>query len=430
MTTTLPSSPMPVPPAARPDAAAAAPITPAAPADVQPSHSTPAQTQTGETLAGTPRRRIVSAGFAAPRSVALFHYDEGPLAEHQFDVDTLYSGISAGTELTQFRGSNPYLHGRWDESLKLFVPGAAADAASQAYPVRFTGYMEVGYVVASRAAGVREGEIVCMAYGHKSGHRAHAGRDVFVVLPDTVDPILGIYVAQMGPICANGILHADEDALGDRVTRLGEGLRGRHVAVFGAGVVGLLIAMMARWAGAAEVAIVDRAPDRLAVAARLGLLPVNSADGDAAVQIKQRWVSDVDGERGADVAFQCSGADALLNLALNSLRPQGTVIDLGFYQGGAPSVHFGEAFHHNGLRHICAQIRRVPRRLAGTWDRRRLAEETVEFLRDCGPAVREHLITDIVPFGEAQRAYDALDAGAPGVIQTVLEPSDPAVPLT
>ena len=112
------------------------------------------------------------------------------------------------------------------------------------------------------------------------------------------------------------------------------------------------------------------------------------------------------------------------NLALNSLRPQGTVIDLGFYQGGAPNVQFGEAFHHNGLRHICAQIRRVPRRLANTWDRRRLAQETISFVRDCGPAIREHLITDVVPFGEAQRAYDALDAGAPGVIQTVLEPAD------
>jgi hypothetical protein len=317
------------------------------------------------------------------------------------------------------------LHGHWDESLKLFVPGAAADDASQAYPVRFTGYMEVGRVVVSRAPGVREGEIVCMAYGHKSGHRATAGRDFYITLPGDVDPILGIYVAQMGPICANGILHADEDALGERVTRLGEGLRGRRVAVFGAGVVGLLTAMLARWAGAAEVAIVDRAPDRLAVAAQLGLLPVNSAESDAAVQLKRRWESEVDGERGADVAFQCSGADALLNLALNSLRPQGTVIDLGFYQGGAPNVHFGEAFHHNGLRHICAQIRRVPRRLASTWDRRRLAEETISFLRDCGPAIREHLITDVVPFGEAQHAFDALDAGAPGVIQTVLEPADP-----
>jgi NADPH:quinone reductase-like Zn-dependent oxidoreductase len=388
---------------------------------------TSAPTHTDPEVA-SPVRRIASLGFDQPRTTALFMYDERPLGDHQFDVDTLYTAISAGTELTQFRGSNPYLHGRWDETLKLFAPAGSASAdlgadgavtiASHTYPVRVSGYMEVGRVVASRAEVPREGDVVCMAYGHKSGHRAAVGHDFFVVLPPEVDPILGIYVAQMGPICANGILHADEDLLGADVTRLGQGLRGRHVAVFGAGPVGLLTAMMADWAGAAEVAVVDRAPDRLEVAARLGLLPVNSAAAEAAVYLKQRWLHD-DGERGADVAFQCSGSDALLDLALNSLRPQGTAVDLGFYQGGAPNVRFGEAFHHNGLRHVCAQIRRVPRRLAGAWDRARLSQETIAFLNDRGALVRAHLITHVAPFSEAQAIYDALDAGQPGMIQAV-----------
>jgi threonine dehydrogenase-like Zn-dependent dehydrogenase len=243
-----------------------------------------------------------------------------------------------------------------------------------------------------------------------------------VALPPDVPPLLGIYVAQMGPICANGILHADEEALGERVARLGEGLRGKPVVVCGAGVVGLLTALLARWAGAAEVAVIDRAADRLAVAARLELLPVNSAELDPAVFLKQRWQTGDAGDRGADYAFQCSPADALLDLALRCLRPQGTVVDLGFYQGGAANVRFGEVFHHNGLRHICAQIRRVPRRLAGSWNRRRLSHEVVDFLRTAGPAIQEHLITHVVPFSEAQSIFDALDAGQPGVLQAVLQP--------
>jgi glucokinase len=35
------------------------------------------------------------------------------------------------------------------------------------------------------------------------------------------------------------------------------------------------------------------------------------------------------------------------------------------------------------------------------WDRRRLAAETVELLRASGPAMREHLVTDLVPLGDA-----------------------------
>jgi len=191
-------------------------------------------------------------------------------------------------------------------------------------------------------------------------------------------------------------------------------------------VVGLLTALLARWGGAAEVAVVDRAADRLAVAAKLGLLAVSTEDGNPAVVLKERWpaggTAGDGGERGADVAFQCSGADALLQHALNTLRPQGTVVDLGFYQDGAPHVRFGEAFHHNGLRHICAQIRRVPRRLAATWHRQRLSQETVAYLRDCGPEVRAHLITRVAPFAAAQGVFDALDAAEPGLLQALLRP--------
>jgi NADPH:quinone reductase-like Zn-dependent oxidoreductase len=366
-------------------------------------------------------RRVVSAGFSGPKTVELFSLDAPPVEDGQFFVRTLYTGISAGTELTQFRGTNQYLTSVWDERLKLFLPSEGRQT-SQTYPLRATGYMEVGRVEESHTGSVRVGETVCMAYGHKSGHVATASQQYFARLPEDVDPVLGIYVAQMGPICANGILHADEDALGERVTRLGEGVRGRTVAVFGAGPVGLLVALMARWAGAAEVAIVDRAPDRLAVAQRLGLLPVSSADTHPAVFLKERWQTGDPGDRGADMAFQCSGSDVLLQFALESLRPQCTVVDLGFYQGGAPEVRFGEVFHHNGLRHLCAQIRRVPRRLTATWNRRRLSEETVAFLRDTGPAIREHLITHVAPFSEAQRIYDLLDRTEPGTLQTVLTP--------
>jgi hypothetical protein len=43
----------------------------------------------------------------------------------------------------------------------------------------------------------------------------------------------------------------------------------------------------------------------------------------------------------------------------------------------------------------------VPRGMAHLWDRRRLAAETIELLRAYGPEMREHLITDLVPLGDA-----------------------------
>src|ERR1051326_3959875 len=141
--------------------------------------------------------RIYSVGFQRPGQVELFHYDEGELPPGQFRVQTLYAGISAGTELTHFLGTNPYMNARWDDDLKLFMPDGHSD-----YPMMFTGYMQVGRVIASRTDAAQEGEVVAMTYGHKSGHTCDPLRETWIPWPDDVDPMLGIYGAQMGPICA------------------------------------------------------------------------------------------------------------------------------------------------------------------------------------------------------------------------------------
>jgi threonine dehydrogenase-like Zn-dependent dehydrogenase len=121
---------------------------------------------------------------------------------------------------------------------------------------------------------------------------------------------------------------------------------------------------------------------------------------DVPREVKRRWRHGPR-DHGADVAFQCRGQVASLATALACLRPQGTVVDLAFYQGGADAVRLGEEFHHNGLGVRCAQIGRVPRGLAHTWSRARLSAETVDLLCAHGTAVREHLVTDVLPLAEA-----------------------------
>jgi threonine dehydrogenase-like Zn-dependent dehydrogenase len=306
-------------------------------------------------------------------------------------VDTLFSGLSAGTELTFLKGTNPYLHASWDDDSGVFRPGDPA----RSYPVTTMGYMEVGQVTASRRPGIQPGQLVAMAYGHKTRHSAVDG-EIAVPLPPDVDPLLGVYVAQMGPICANGVLHAAAERARGDVDSLADGVRDANVLVTGAGVVGILTALFAQTNGAASVAVADPSPRRLAAVAALGLEAVDESLDGAADWCKRHW----DGrraDRGADVVFQCRGRYDVLHEALRSLRPQGTVIDMAFYAGGARELRLGEEFHHNGLTIRCAQIGRVPRGLEDRWDRQRLAAETIELLRRHGDALREHVITDVVP---------------------------------
>ena len=81
--------------------------------------------------------------FTAPHQVALVACEEQPLTPGSVRVRTWYSGISAGTELTAYRGSNPYLTGTWDPERRLFIEGEPTFG----YPVNGWGYSEVGEVV-------------------------------------------------------------------------------------------------------------------------------------------------------------------------------------------------------------------------------------------------------------------------------------------
>ncbi len=352
----------------------------------------------------------------APERVEIRQEEPAPLRDGTFRVATLYSGVSAGTELSYVKGTNPLLSARLDPELGLFVEGEAA----QAYPVTRLGYMEVGRVTESATPAVAEGAVVAMAYGHRTGYLADPLVDRFVPLPDDIDPMLGVYVAHAGPICANGLLHAAADVFGPAVRDLGDGVRGRRVAVVGAGMIGLLTALFAVRHGAESVLVLDATSRRRAVAAALGCAVLDPAAGDPAVAVKTRWRRGP-GDRGADVVFQCRGQASALHLAMRLLRPQGTVVDLAFYQGGAGEVRLGEEFHHNGLSVRCAQIGRVPRGLAAAWDRERLSAETVSMVRECGEEILRHVVTAVVPFDKGPELLRDLASRSRQEVATILE---------
>ena len=123
---------------------------------------------------------------------------------------------------------------------------------------------------------------MAMAYGHRTGYVADPMQDRFVELPDDLDPLLGIYVAHMGPICANGLLHAAADLHGPNV----RAARRRRARAAGRGdgrgrgraADGVVRPRVRRGGGRGR----GRDPGRLAVAAALGA-NVLAADDDPAV---------------------------------------------------------------------------------------------------------------------------------------------------
>ena len=89
--------------------------------------------------------------FNAPRDVALVEHPSESLTFGHVRVATWYSGISAGAELTAYRGSNSSLTGTWDPQARLFREGTP----SFGYPVAGWGYSEMGAGVRREGCGGR-----------------------------------------------------------------------------------------------------------------------------------------------------------------------------------------------------------------------------------------------------------------------------------
>ena len=355
-------------------------------------------------------REVRSLGVDAPFRAGIYGYDEAPAEAGQVRLDLCYTGLSAGTELTFLKGTNPYLAASWDADASMF----RADRPAVNYPVRFMGYMEVARISDSKADGFAVGDIVAATFGHKTGHIANPAQDFLMPMPGDIDPVLGIFVAQMGPIAVNGILHADALAHPTGNAPFGAGVRGRRVVVWGGGTVGLFTALFARAAGADGIIVAEPSAFRRDVARRLG---ITALDEDAALAEAKSWGQP--GHRGADIVFQTRARSDSLHLALRALRPQGSVIDLAFYQGGMDGLRLGEEFHHNGLRLICAQIGRVPHGYETTWTRVRLSQETLGLLAAQGPAIRDAMITHVVAFDNAPAFLGHLIHDRPEFLQIV-----------
>src|SRR5919108_1667832 len=188
--------------------------------------------------------------FTAPKAVGFESYEDRPLNPHEVRLRTLFSGISAGTELTAYRGSNPYLHKQWDPARKLFVP---AEQPSLSYPVSGWGYEEVGEVIelGREVQGISTGDVIYGTWGHRTHHIVEDDYARQRLQDKSLDAIFGIF-SQIGSIAMNGV-H-------DARIRIGE-----TVVVFGMGTLGQIVGQLARKSGGYVIGV-DRFEKRLEVA--------------------------------------------------------------------------------------------------------------------------------------------------------------------
>jgi 2-desacetyl-2-hydroxyethyl bacteriochlorophyllide A dehydrogenase len=339
-----------------------------------------------------------------PGKIGRAPLEVNPLNANEVRIQTLYSGISAGTEMTAYLGSNPYLKKRWNPDTRLFEVG---EGSSMSYPMPAIGYEEIGEVseVGSGVTEIRVGQKIWGAWGHQSMHVADEAWAAARILDERVEDIKTGIFSQMGGIALNAVVDADIHV-------------GEYVAVFGQGVPGLMVTQLAR-ANGAEVIAIDRLPARLDAARESGAAhTINSAEVDAAAAIQA-----ITGGRGADVTIEITGNYHALHDAIRSTAFNSKVVVAGFMQGDGHGLFLGEEFHHNRIQLVCSQIGGLNSSLDHRWDRMRL-DSTAMKLQAEGRVDFGKLVSHTFKISEAQEAFDLLTNNPNDALQVVLDFSE------
>jgi 2-desacetyl-2-hydroxyethyl bacteriochlorophyllide A dehydrogenase len=336
----------------------------------------------------------------APREGGYQTFEDTPLKPDEVRIRTLYSGISAGTELTLYRGTNPYLTKRWDADRRLFIPG---EATSLTYPVTNLGYEEVGEVI-EVGTDVRDISTGARLFG-TWGHRTHFVANTEYVhprlMPQALDPICGIF-SHLGAIALNGI-H-------DAAIRLGD-----TVAIFGMGALGQIVLMMAKKSGAKVIAV-DLYDSRLELAKTHGAdVTLNAGREQAGTAVK-----DLTNGAGADVCIEVSGSTVALHEAIRAAAYSAKVVAMGFFQGEAHGLYLGDEFHHNRINLVCSQISGVAPEQSYRWNKMRLWQTAIRLQAE-GVLELRSLITHRAPFEQAASLFEQLDRSPQDVLLAVME---------
>jgi threonine dehydrogenase-like Zn-dependent dehydrogenase len=289
-------------------------------------------------------------------------------------VRTLRSGVSRGTETLVYRGGVP--PGQYAAMRAPFQEGDFPG------PVKY-GYLNVG-AVEQGPAELRGRTVFCL-YPHQTAYVVPAG--AVTVVPEGVPPTRAVLAGTV-ETAVNAVWDA-APLLGDRVT------------VVGAGMVGCCVAR-----------VLSRFP-----AVRVTLVDIDAARSDVAAALDVDFAQPAGAAGGRDLVVHASATSAGLQLSLDLLAPEGTVIDLSWYGDTEVRLSLGGAFHSGRLGIRASQVGTLSPARSGrrtTADRLALA---LDLLRD--PAF-DALLTGQSRFGELPDVMARLAAGSlPALCHTI-----------
>jgi threonine dehydrogenase-like Zn-dependent dehydrogenase len=241
-------------------------------------------------------------------------------------------------------------------------------------------------------------------FGVTSGGRGLGGLQAELARVPLAETTLVRVPEGVSETCA--LLLGDVASTGWFCAEMAEVRAGGTYAVIGCGPVGVCAALAARVKGADRVFAIDLVPARLALAARAGATPIDASREDP-VQVVRAATSG----RGADAALEAVGSAESERLAIDLVRPGGTVAAVGVHAGATFAFTPPQAYDKN----LTYRVGRCPAR--------RIIDELAPRVRDGSLGFDlAAIVSHVVPLSDAARAYVMFDAKEDGCTKVVLQP--------
>jgi glutathione-independent formaldehyde dehydrogenase len=225
------------------------------------------------------------------------------------------------------------------------------------------------------------------------------------------------------------VMLSDIFPTGWHATELAGLMPGESVVIYGAGPVGLMAAYSAQIKGAGQIMVVDRHPDRLALAEKAGAIAINDSQEDPIERVMELTMGE-----GADRGCECVGFHAhdphgnevpneVMNNLVKSVRATGSLGVVGVFMPEDPksknalakkgelAFDFGE-FWSKGLTMATGQtsVKSYNRQLCK--------------LIELGKARPSFIVSHELSLAEAPDAYAHFDAREQGWTKVVLRPHE------
>lgn len=331
--------------------------------------------------------------FTGKKAMEVREEEFGDLPEDQVLVQTLYSAISAGTEMLLYRNQIPE-DLAVDTSLSVFEDEFG-------YPMKY-GYSTVGKIIDTGSSADQSlVERFVFAFHPHESHFS-ASPDDLVLLPEEISPEEALFLPNM------------ETAV--NLVMDGQPIIGEKVVVMGQGIVGLLTTGLLSQYPGLHIYTVDTYQMRRNASLQFGADKVFSTNDESLNELFEFLDSNI-GTPGADLLFEVSGVPAALNQCLDFVGFGGRIF-VGSWYGTKPvTLNLGGDFHRNRITIKSSQVSTIDSRFAARWTKSRRLQVAIDRLSEIS---LQSCITHRFPIKDAQGAYQLLDQHPEQAIQVIL----------